>query len=131
MSENKAVKDTVIRPDTLRTPEQLQAVVYSKADRIRNDIPKKMTYLNTNAQVKYQDMQIDADYISIDWNKSLVFARGELDSLGRISKPAVALQGGKTYEYDEFTYNIKTRQAIAFNARTEESSHSSACTTAG
>jgi len=121
LSENKAVKDTVIRPDTLRTPEQLQAVVYSKADRIRNDIPKKMTYLNTNAQVKYQDMQIDADYISIDWNKSLVFARGELDSLGRISKPAVALQGGKTYEYDEFTYNIKTRQAIAFNARTEES----------
>jgi len=121
LSENKAVKDTVIRPDTLRTPEQLQAVVHSKADRIRNDIPKKMTYLNTNAQVKYQDMQIDADYISIDWNKSLVFARGELDSLGRISKPAVALQGGKTYEYDEFTYNIKTRQAIAFNARTEES----------
>ncbi len=121
LSENKAVKDTVIRPDTLRTSEQLQAVVYSKADRIRNDIPKKMTYLNTNAQVKYQDMQIDADYISIDWNKSLVFARGELDSLGRISKPAVALQGGKTYEYDEFTYNIKTRQAIAFNARTEES----------
>ncbi len=121
LSENKAVKDTVIRPDTLRTPEQLQAVVYSKADRIRNNIPKKMTYLNTNAQVKYQDMQIDADYISIDWNKSLVFARGELDSLGRISKPAVALQGGKTYEYDEFTYNIKTRQAIAFNARTEES----------
>ncbi len=121
LSENKAVKDTVIRPDTLRTPEQLQAVVYSKADRIRNDIPKKMTYLNTNAQVKYQDMQIDADYISIDWNKSLVFARGELDSLGRISKPAVALQGGKTYEYDEFTYNIKTQQAIAFNARTEES----------
>lgn len=122
LSENKALNDTARVADTLKvTPEQLQAVVESKAENIRNDIPKKMTYLNRKAQVKYQDMQIDADYISIDWNKSLIFARGELDSLGRIKTPAVADQGGKKYEYDEFTYNIKTRQAIAFNARTEES----------
>lgn len=122
LSENKALTDTARVSDTLKvTPEQLQAVVESKAENIRNDIPKKMTYLNRKAQVKYQDMQIDADYISIDWNKSLIFARGELDSLGRIKTPAVADQGGKKYEYDEFTYNIKTRQAIAFNARTEES----------
>lgn len=122
LSENKALTDTARVADTLKvTPEQLQAVVETKADNIRNDVPKKMTYLNRKAQVKYQDMQIDADYISIDWNKSLIFARGELDSLGRIKTPAVADQGGKKYEYDEFTYNIKTRQAIAFNARTEES----------
>lgn len=122
LSENKALTDTARVADTLKvTPEQLQAVVESKAENIRNDILKKMTYLNRKAQVKYQDMQIDADYISIDWNKSLIFARGELDSLGRIKTPAVADQGGKKYEYDEFTYNIKTRQAIAFNARTEES----------
>lgn len=122
LAENKALTDTARVADTLKvTPEQLQAVVETKADNIRNDIPKKMTYLNRKAQVKYQDMQIDADYISIDWNKSLIFARGELDSLGRIKTPAVADQGGKKYEYDEFTYNIKTRQAIAFNARTEES----------
>lgn len=122
LTENKIVNDTIPKTDTVRiAPEQLQAVVKTKADRIRNDIPKKMTYLNTNAHINYQDMQIDADYISIDWDKSLIFARGELDSLGRIRQPAVAIQGGKTYEYDEFTYNIKTRQAIAFNARTEES----------
>jgi len=122
LTENKIVNDTIPKTDTVRiAPEQLQAVVKTKADRIRNDIPKKMTYLNTNAHINYQDMQIDADYISIDWDKSLIFARGKLDSLGRIRQPAVAIQGGKTYEYDEFTYNIKTRQAIAFNARTEES----------
>lgn len=122
LPENKGVNDTITRTDTLRTtPERLEDVVESKAENIRNDIPKKMTYLNRKAQVKYQDMQIDADYISIDWNRSMIFARGELDSLGRIRTPAIATQGGKSYEYDEFTYNIKTRQAIAFNARTEES----------
>lgn len=122
LPENKIVNDTIRKADTIIIPqEQLEAVVETKANNIRNDIPKKMTYLNKKAQVKYQDMQIEADYISIDWNKSMIFARGELDSLGRIKNPAVAVQGGKKYEYDEFTYNIKTRQAIAFNARTEES----------
>ena len=122
LPENKIVNDTIPKVDTIIVAqEQLESVVETKADNIRNDIPKKMTYLNKKAQVKYQDMQIDADYISIDWNKSMIFARGELDSLGRIKNPAVAVQGGKKYEYDEFTYNIKTRQAIAFNARTEES----------
>ncbi|WP_226063860.1 putative LPS assembly protein LptD [Kaistella polysaccharea] len=122
LAGNKIVNDTIAKTDTLVLPkEQLESVVKTKADRIRNDIPKRMTYLNKNAHVNYQDLSIDADYISIDWDKSLVFARGEIDSLGKITKPAVAIQGGKTYEYDEFTYNIKTRQAIAFNARTEES----------
>ena len=122
LTGNKIVNDPISKSDTIvLKKEQLEAVVKTKAERIRNDLPKKMTYLNKNAQVKYQDMTIDADYISIDWDKSLIFARGELDSLGKITKPAVAIQGGKSYEYDEFNYNIKTRQAIAFNARTEES----------
>lgn len=122
LSNNLGVKDTVQIADTIAVQnEQLADIVRSKADNIRNDIAKKMTYLNRNAQVKYQDMQIDADYISINWDNGVIFARGELDSLGRIKTPAVAIQAGKTYEYDEFTYNYRTRQAIAFNARTEES----------
>lgn len=122
LSENKVTNPTVVKKDTVvRKKEQLESVVKFKADRNRNDIQKKMTYLNKNAQVIYEDMIIDADYISIDWDKSLVYARGELDSIGKIIKPAKATQAGKSYEYDEFNYNIKTQKAIAYNARTEES----------
>lgn len=101
--------------------EKLTAVMFTKADNTRADVVKKMTYLNTNAQVKYEDMQIDADYIQIDLGSNTIFARGKLDSLGRIIEPASATQGGKTYEYNEFSYNLKTGQALAYNARTEES----------
>ena len=101
--------------------EQLEDVVYSKADNIRNDVPKKMSYLNKKAQVKYQDMQIDADYIQIDWDKGMIYARGKVDSTGKIVIPASATQGGKKYEYRDFNYNYKTKQAIAYDARTEES----------
>lgn len=92
-----------------------------KADDIRRDVQKKMIYLNKNAQVKYQDMQIDADYISIDEERNLIFARGKLDSLGKVFELAQVNQAGKKYEVESFNYNTKTREAIAYNARTEES----------
>lgn len=122
LSGNKIVNDTISKSDTVKIrKEQLQAVVKTKADNIRNDIPKKMTFLNKKAEVLYEDLKIEADYISIDWDKSVIFARGELDSLGKIKAPVLTTQAGKTYETDQFSYNIKSRQAIAFNARTEES----------
>ena len=115
IEENKGKKDTVVVVN-----EQLEDILLTKADNSRFDVEKKMTFLNKNAQINYQDMQIDADYISIDWEGGTIFARGMIDSSGKITKPAVATQGGKKYEYNEVSYNYKTRQAIAYNARTEE-----------
>lgn len=120
-TQNRFKSDTLRVTDTIAAPEQLEDIVQSKAENIRNDLPKKMTYLNRKAQVKYQDLEIEADYISIDWDKGLVFARGELDSIGKVKVPVVTTQAGKKYETDQFSYNLKTKQAIAFNARTEES----------
>ena len=112
----------VSKTDTVKIEkEQIDDIVRSKADNIRNEVPKKMSYLNQNAEVSYQDMKINADYIQIDWDKGLIFARGKVDSIGKITEPAVATQGGEKYEYSEFSYNYKTKQAIAYNARTEES----------
>lgn len=110
-----------LRKDTLEAPrESLQAVLKTKADQQRNDFANRRTYLTGNAQVQYQDMQIDADYIQIDHDQNLIYARGKTDAKGKIISPAKATQGGKTYEYRDFQYNFKNRQAIAYNARTEE-----------
>ena len=112
----------VSKTDTVKIEkEQIDDIVRSKADNIRNEVPKKMSYLNQNAEVSYQDMKINADYIQIDWDKGLIFARGKIDSTGKMLEPAIATQGGKKYEYESFNYNYKTKQAIAYNARTEES----------
>ncbi len=117
-------KDTlrIMKKDTIvHKSGSLVSIVFSKADSTRSDLPNKMSFLKKNAIVKYDDIEINADYISIDWGNSLVFARGELDSLGKVKTPAIANQGGKKYEYDSFSYNLKTKVAIAYNARTEES----------
>ena len=116
-------KDTVTaKKDTIIRKEELEDVVKTKAEyRSSSSISNKQTSLNKNAQIIYQDMQIDADYIRIDWETGKIYARGEQDDKGKIIKPAIATQGGKKYEYNEVIYNYKTKQAIAFNARTEES----------
>ncbi len=116
-------KDTVTaKKDTILPKEELEDVVKTKAEyRSSSSISNKQTSLNKKAQIIYQDMQIDADYIRIDWETGKIYARGEQDDKGKIIKPAIATQGGKQYEYNEVIYNYKTKQAIAFNARTEES----------
>lgn len=122
LMETTIIRDTISKKDTIVVQkESLDDVLDTKADDQRRDIPKRMIYLNRNAQVKYQDMQIDADYISIDEEKNVIYARGKQDSLDRIIEPVIVTQAGKKYETNNFNYNYKTKQAIAYNARTEES----------
>lgn len=117
------LRDTAnVKQDSILPKEELSDVVKTKAEyKSSSSISNKQTFLTKKAQIIYQDMQIDADYIRIDWETGKIYARGEQDEKGKIIKPAVATQGGKQYEYNEVIYNYKTRQAIAFNARTEES----------
>ncbi|KFC19749.1 putative LPS assembly protein LptD [Chryseobacterium sp. FH1] len=111
-----------IKKDTIIPKEQLDDVVKTRAEnKSSSSISNKQTFLNKKAQIIYQDMQIDADYIRIDWETGKIYARGEQDEKGKITTPAIATQGGKKFEYSEVIYNFKTKQAIAFNARTEES----------
>jgi lipopolysaccharide export system protein LptA len=123
--ENAAVqssgKDSIqISADTV-TKERLEDVVNSSADEIRNTISKKFSYLINNAKVTYQDMEMNADYIVIDWNTSDIYARGKTDSLGRIVGTTTFTQAGKKYEYREARFNMKTKQGLTYNVRTEES----------
>lgn len=122
LKQVKNIKDSVaVSPkDTLPQKEFIEGQVKMKADYNRNDIPKKMSYLNKNAQVQYLDMTIDADYISINWETGDIFARGEQDEQGKIIHPATSTQAGKKYEYNEVKFNFKNKRAIAYNARTEE-----------
>lgn len=121
-TDSKVIKDTVKLKDTVLSGQgRLNDVVRYKADNNRNDLPKKMTFLNKNASVNYEDMQIEADYISIDWNTGDIFARGKLNENGRVVSPVITTQAGKKYETDNFNFNFKSRRAMAFNTRTEES----------
>ena len=72
-------KDSLgIKKDTLIPKEQLEDVVKMKAEyKNSSSISNKQTTLQKNAQIIYQDMQIDADYIRFEWETGKIYARGE------------------------------------------------------
>ncbi|TWP27618.1 LPS-assembly protein LptD [Apibacter muscae] len=119
----KQVIDSITPPtDTLVrvNKESLQDIVDTQGDEIRNIFSKNTTYLIHNAKVKYEDMIIEGDYIVMDWNSGDIFARGKVDSLGKIIENITFTQGGKKFEYTEAVFNMNTKQGTAFNVRTEE-----------
>jgi len=120
--DSTLIGDNHLRLDsTLISGEKIADVVKTKADYTKNNIYTKVTTLNKNATVVYQDTQIDADYIQIDWDKNMIFARGKLDEKSKTVEPVITTQGGKKYETESLYYNYKTNIATAYNTYTEES----------
>ncbi|MDG4951036.1 putative LPS assembly protein LptD [Weeksellaceae bacterium KMM 9724] len=128
VSKNDTV--TIIQPivktdvdaanDTVKK-ERLQGILdYDSYDQY-HDYKNQHTYLVTDAIVKYLDMEIQADYIDINWNTGDIYAVGKEDSLGNIVEPSKFRQGNKEIEYNSFSFNINTKRGKAFNVRTEES----------
>jgi len=109
-----------LKNDSLLKSQPIGAVVRSKADIITNNLANRQTELEHNATIVYEDMQVDADYILYDWGKKQIFARGALDEKGRIISGAAFSQGNQKGEYESLTYNLDTKKAIAYNARTEQ-----------
>lgn len=100
--------------------ERLEGILdYDSYDQY-HDLKNEHTYLVTDAIVKYLDMEIQADYIDINWRTGDIYAVGKEDSLGNIIEPSRFRQGNKEIEYNSFTFNINTKRGKAFNVRTEE-----------
>lgn len=112
------VSDT-IATDTIKKERLEDVLVYDADDQI-NNFKTKMSYLLRNARIKYQDMEIFADYVEINWETGDIFADGKRDSLGMIVEPTLFKQGIQEYEQQSFKINFNTKIGIAYNVRIEE-----------
>ena len=77
-------------------------------------------YLYNEAQMLYQDMEITAGIIVIDYAKNEVRAKGIADSLGNYEQAPVFKQGGDVVEPDSLIFNTKTQKALIYNSKTEQ-----------
>lgn len=115
---NNIVRDTV-KITNVKNERLEDILIYNSDDQV-HQWKKKMSYLLRRAVVKYTDMEINADYIEINWATGDVFADGKRDSLGIIVEPTVFKQGGKEYEQDSFKINFNTKIGVAYNVRITE-----------
>ncbi len=97
----------------------LDAVVeYVAKDSIVYDAVTGLAYLYGEANVKYQDMQLDAERISMNMDSSMVYATGVADSLGVLSGTPVYKQGNEDYESEQMSFNFKTKKGFITNVAT-------------
>lgn len=121
-----SLRDSIqVGPDTLRsdsamTSDTLSAsgidtvVTYSAADSIVYLLETKTMSLHSKSEIKYKEMDLAAEVISIDWNLSTLTANGVVDSAdtsGKMMRGApVMKEKGEAYDGKEIGYNFKTRK---------------------
>ncbi len=77
-------------------------------------------FMYKNAQVKYKDIELNADYIEMNRDSNQVYAIGKPDSTGTIVGKPIFKQGDQKFEADEIRYNFKTKKGIVTGVVTEQ-----------
>ena len=121
---NKVVDDS-IRLDSLNRKKAggVDAPVqYTAEDSLVYDAPHKVAHLYGNSNVKYTNMDLTSDKISMDIDKSNVKATGTADSTaeGGIKGKPVFKMGSDTYDTDTIAFNFKSKKALINNEYTEQ-----------
>mgnify|MGYP002620132841 CR=1 FL=1 len=97
-----------------------QIVYYSAEDSTVNDLQNRFTYLFGNAVVKYEDMELRADYIEIDFRNNELYASGVIDTSGTLQGNPVFVQGEMEYKAREIKYNFTTHKGKITHVITTE-----------
>ena len=97
-------------------------VNYSAEDSLVYDAKNKVAHLYGSAQVKYQNMDLTSDRISMDIDKSNVKAMGTPDSTAEkgVKGRPIFKMGNDEYDTDTIKFNFKSKKALINNVYTEQ-----------
>lgn len=116
-------RDSLAVSDSLKNRGTLEFPVFSTARDSTVKVfanGKRMIYYYGDMSVKYNDMEIKADYMAYDMSTGIVFAKGLPDTTGVIQGSPVMKQGDQTFEMENVYYNFKTQKAKIKNMITQE-----------
>ena len=123
--DNQIVADTIHQPDSI-APKEKKSAIDAPIERTCNDstvqdFKNNKIFYYGNAVIKYDDIEIQADYVEFDFDKHTVFAKGMPDSTGKIVGKPVFTQAGQKYYSDEMSFNFDTKKGIITKVFTEDS----------
>ena len=115
------VTDTLSVDSVKKRSSGLDAPVnYKAVDSLVYDAESGLAILYGEAQVAYQDMQLDAAQITMNMDSSLVHAQGQRDSTGTAKGNPVYTQGSEDYESEKMSFNFKTKKGFISNVATKQ-----------
>ena len=119
VSNAKALADSA-KLDTTRQRSGLEAPVdYTAKDSLVYDATTGFAHLYGEAKVHYQNMDLSADYITLNMDSTIVHAQGVPDSTGKAMKGTpIYKQGSENYESERMSFNFKTKKGFIEKVKT-------------
>ncbi|WP_047245807.1 putative LPS assembly protein LptD [Maribacter thermophilus] len=120
------VNDSVMRDslaqDSLnqKPPILLDNIKYKAKDYVKLSQKENKIYLYNEAEIYYQDTELKAGIITMDYVKNEVYAGRIKDSLGNYTQLPYFKQGSNVVIPDSIRFNFDTQKAIIWNSRTEQ-----------
>ena len=127
LSRKQTLKDTTftvrdtVRTDSVKVKKEplTDKVAYKATDYERISRSKKKIFLYNEAEVTYEDIQINAGEIILDYQKNTVFAKGIKDSSGVYIQAPVFKQGLNEVMPDSIVFNFDSEKALIYGSRVE------------
>ncbi len=113
--------ETTEKTDTIPLKkETLETVVNYNAKDSIVFTKNNMGYLYGNADVKYGELSITGEYITMDLDSNMISSTFGLDSIGKEFGHPVFSDKGTEYEMKKVRYNFKTGKAFISNVVTQQ-----------
>lgn len=114
--QEKVQKDTIFTiDDSFETTAK-----FSARDSLYNDFKKKQLHLYGEAKVEYENINLTADYILVDFGKKEIFASYTLDKDSvRIGQPKL-IQDGEEIDAAKIRVNYETKKAYIQEVRIKQ-----------
>ena len=98
----------------------LDQIKRNAAGTIKIDRAKRTMTLYDQAELNYQDIELKAGQIDLDYNTNIVFAQPIIDSTGQYVQFPSFKQGGDEVFPDSLKFNFDNKKAIIWNSKSEQ-----------
>lgn len=124
VSDAIAKNDSIIPKKEKAAPKK-ESFIDDKIERTCNDstiqdYKNNKVYYYGDAKVVYEDITIEAAFIEFDFEKRTVFAKGLLDTAGKMYGAPIFIEGDKKYQSESMTFNFETKKGIITKVFTED-----------
>ena len=124
VSDAIAKNDSIISKKEKAAPKK-ESFIDDKIERTCNDstiqdYKNNKVYYYGDAKVVYEDITIEAAFIEFDFEKRTVFAKGLLDTAGKMYGAPIFIEGDKKYQSESMTFNFETKKGIITKVFTED-----------
>lgn len=106
----------VVKKSTLES-----AVEYQAEDSIRFDLRYKKVFLYNKDNITYGSINLQGDYMEINFKNNQIYSRGVEDSTGTIIGNPIFKESDDEFSSDEIKYNFDTKKGLITGVKTEES----------